>query len=133
LLDYLSLAFDIVGFVISLGMAYYAFCMINQMKTGRLEKSWKYMTRGALIIAIDAVVLMIQVFGSSSALIVEGTTYTGATFAIIGGFLIMLGFRENYRVWNTKIPVSKNKSNKNDDNGKKKLRQPALVPQSIRN
>ena len=91
----------------ALGMAYYAFHMINQMKTGRLEKSWKYMTRGALIIAIDAIVLMMQIFGSASNLIVVYTTYVGATFAIIGGFLIMLGFREHYLAWSIKLPKQK--------------------------
>ncbi len=107
MINYLFFAFDILGFIIALGMAYYAFHMINQMKSGRLEKSWRYMTQGALIIAIDAIVLMMQLFGSASNLIVVGTTYAGATFAIIGGFMIMLGFREHYLAWSAKLKPRK--------------------------
>jgi len=134
--DFLLLGFDIVGFIVALGMAYYAFHMVDQMKSGRLEKSWKYMTRGALVIAIDAVVLMIQVFGSASNTVVVGTTYVGFTFAIIGGFLMMLGFREHYLVWNTKLPLPSKKDDKS--NGKKasqksKDGKPAIVSQTIKN
>ncbi len=104
MLDFIIVALDAVGLLVAAGMSYYAFNMITQMKSGKLEKSWKHMTRGALIIAADVVVLMIQAFGAVSPLVVSITSYAGGSIAIVGGFFILLGFREQYRVWQINNP-----------------------------
>jgi uncharacterized membrane protein len=96
----LTLFLDIAAFLVAAVMSYYAFRSMDQMKQGRFEPSWRYMSIGAIIIAFAMIALMVRFFGSSSTEIVQISTYGVNFVALLGGSFILLGFRLHYKAWN---------------------------------
>ena len=93
---------DIVILFAVLGISYYSTLLIYNMRRGQLEKSWRYMSYGALIATCGSVILFMPNFvvvsASSSAL----ANYIGLLLTGIGTIFVMLGFRSHYMFWNPK-------------------------------
>jgi predicted membrane channel-forming protein YqfA (hemolysin III family) len=104
LLDYSYVALGIVAFFTVLGMAYYASKVLFQMRTGELEKTWRYLVAGAYLIEVAVVILFVQEILAFSATIASITTHLGVTMLVIGSMYILLGFRAHYIVFSPKHP-----------------------------
>ncbi|MDG7000072.1 MAG: hypothetical protein JRN15_13275 [Nitrososphaerota archaeon] len=102
-LDYSFVVIDILGLLTIVGIGYYASRILVQMKTGLLEKSWRYLVAAAYVLLGAVVVFMIQQF-SSTGLIFEVTSHLSAVLLVIGGIYILLGFRAHYIVFSPKHP-----------------------------
>ncbi len=103
LLDYSFLVIDALAFFTILGIGYYASRIFLQMRTGLLEKSWKYLVASAYVLEGGVVVYLVQQL-ATSPLIVEVASHLSAALLVIGGIYILLGFRAHYMVFNPKRP-----------------------------
>lgn len=104
MLDYSFIALGVIALVAVFGMAYYASRILFQMRTGELEKTWRYLVAGAYLIAAAVVILLIQEVLTFSSLVSSVATHLGATMLVIGSLYILFGFRAHYRVFSPKHP-----------------------------
>ena len=102
-LDYSFVAIDLLGLVTIVGIGYYASRILVQMKTGLLEKSWRYLVAGAYVLLGAVVVFLIEQF-SGSGLLFQITSHLSAALLVIGGIYVLLGFRAHYTVFSPKHP-----------------------------
>jgi predicted membrane channel-forming protein YqfA (hemolysin III family) len=107
MLDYSYVALGVVAVITVLGMAYYATRILMQMRTGELEKTWRFLVAGAYLIEAAVVILLIQEVVTLSASIASISTHLGATMLVIGSVYILFGFRAHYRVFSPKHPAVK--------------------------
>jgi len=92
----------LLGFVITtlLLMAYYSVSMLFFMRKGLLEKSWKYLSCGAIIATIGVVDVL-----ASNVTLVNGTNaylvsnYIAVGITTIGAGFFVLGFRSHKSVF----------------------------------
>ncbi|MHB1869200.1 MAG: hypothetical protein ACYCPP_09705 [Nitrososphaerales archaeon] len=104
MLDYSLLIIDLLGFFTILGIGYYASRIMMQMRTGLLEKSWRYLVAAAYVLQGGVVVFLVQQFFATSTLIFEVTSHLSAVLLVIGGIYVLLGFRAHYVVFSPKHP-----------------------------
>lgn len=104
MLDFSYIALGIVAVLTVLGIAYYASKILLQMRTGELEKTWRFLVAGAYLIEAAVVILFIQEIVTFSASISSIATHLGATMLVIGSVYILLGFRAHYHVFSPKHP-----------------------------
>jgi hypothetical protein len=107
MLDYSYIAIGIVAVFTVLGMAYYASRILMQMRTGELEKTWRFLVAGAYLVEAAVVILLIQEVVTFSVNVSSVATHLGATMLVIGSVYILLGFRAHYRVFSPKHPKVK--------------------------
>jgi predicted membrane channel-forming protein YqfA (hemolysin III family) len=104
MLDYSYLALGIVAVFTVLGMAYYASKILLQMRTGELEKTWRFLVAGAYLIEAAVVILFVQEIVTFSSIITSIATHLGVTMLVIGSVYILFGFRAHYIVFSPKHP-----------------------------
>jgi hypothetical protein len=107
MLDYSYLVLGTIALFTVLGMAYYASRILLQMRTGELEKSWKYLVAGAYLVESAIIMLLVgEVFfpGTETISIVS---HLAVTLLVVGAVYIFLGFRAHYQVFNPKYPELK--------------------------
>jgi predicted membrane channel-forming protein YqfA (hemolysin III family) len=104
MIDYSYLALGIVALFTVLGMAYYASRILLQMRTGELEKTWRWLVAGAYLIEAAVVILFVQEILTFSSLVSSIATHLGVTMLVIGSVYILLGFRSHYRIFSPKHP-----------------------------
>lgn len=102
-LDYSFVAIDLLGLLTIAGIGYYASRILVQMKTGLLEKSWRYLVAAAYVLLGAVVVFLIEQF-SGTGLLFQATSHLSAVLLVIGGIYILLGFRAHYIVFSPKHP-----------------------------
>jgi hypothetical protein len=107
LVDYSYIALGFIALFTVFGMAYYASRILLQMRTGELEKSWRYLVAGAYLIEAAVVILLIQEVVTFSSIISSIAGHLGATMLVIGAVYVLLGFRAHYRVFSPKHPSVK--------------------------
>jgi predicted membrane channel-forming protein YqfA (hemolysin III family) len=107
LFDFSYIALEIVAVFTVLGMAYYASKILLQMRTGELEKTWRFLVAGAYLIEAAVVILLIQAVITFSPGVSSIATHLGATMLVIGSVYILFGFRAHYRVFSPKHPKVK--------------------------
>lgn len=73
------------------------------MRSGLLEKSWRYLVAAAYVLLGGVLVFLIQQFTTSS-IIIAASTRISALLLVIGGIYMLLGFRAHYLVFNPKHP-----------------------------
>src|SRR5271166_3586660 len=83
-------------------MGYYSIRILRSFKGGLLSSGWKY-----ICIAVPFLIfgqLMTSTSGSDSITLAQEQILMtlGASLSLIGGILIVFGFRSQYRVWNPK-------------------------------
>lgn len=103
MIDYSFLAIDLLGLFTIVGIGYYASKILFQMRTGLLEKSWRYLVAAAYVLLGGVFVFLIQQFAPSS-IIYDVTSHLSAALLVIGGAYILLGFRAHYQVFSPKHP-----------------------------
>lgn len=87
-----------------LGMAYYASRILIQMRTGELEKTWRYLVAGAYLVEAAVVIILVAAVITFPANITSAATHLGATMLVIGSVYMLMGFRAHYRVFSPKHP-----------------------------
>lgn len=107
ILDYSYIALGVIALATVFGMAYYASRILLQMRTGELEKSWRYLVAGAYLIEAAVMILLIQEVTAFSSVISSIAGHLGATMLVIGAVYILLGFRAHHRVFSPKHPSVK--------------------------
>jgi predicted membrane channel-forming protein YqfA (hemolysin III family) len=107
MIDYSYVALGVIAVFTVLGIAYYASKILLQMRTGELEKTWRYLVAGAYLIEAAVVILFIQEVVMFSATITSIATHLGVTMLVIGSMYILLGFRAHYIVFSPKHPKVK--------------------------
>ena len=85
------------------GMAYYSMRMLWSMQRGLLEKSWKYLTMGAVIASFGVVIeLVSNITLPDATLAYTFSNYIGVGITATGTVLFLLGFRSHSNVWSPK-------------------------------
>ena len=98
--DVVSIVLDIVGAALLLLLSYYAFATLLWMLNGKLEKSWRYLSRAVMFLTLGA--LLFALSSSVPPGFVMPFTWFASTTMLIGTFLLLLGFRSHYLVWSGK-------------------------------
>ena len=98
--DIVSIFLDIVGAVLLVLLSYYAFATLLWMRAGKLEKSWRYLSRA--VIFLTAGVLLFSLSSSVPPNILLPFTWFASAIMLVGTFLLLLGFRSHYLVWSGK-------------------------------
>ena len=74
-------------------MAYSAVGVLLVMRKGLLERSWRNIAIGAIVIALGVVIFSIP---SNSASITTILGYAGTSCQVIGGVFLIVGFRQQH-------------------------------------
>ncbi|MHB8567218.1 MAG: hypothetical protein ACYC7D_12620 [Nitrososphaerales archaeon] len=90
---------DTVSFTAALGLAYYGARLFLHMRWGKLEKSWKLMTEGAVIFSIGFLSLTIQDLSPAYGTVYIISDYFGTILSTVGIILLFFGIRSHYSVW----------------------------------
>lgn len=107
MLDYSYLVLGIIALLTVLGMAFYASKILLQMRTGELEKSWKYLVAAAYLVEAAIIILLIEEVVFLNVEMSSVITHLAVTLLVIGAAYIFLGFRAHYQVFNPKHPELK--------------------------
>jgi exosortase/archaeosortase len=92
-LDYIQTALDFLALAVCLIMAYSAVGVLLVMRKGLLERSWRNIAIGAIVIALGVVIFSIP---SNSAEISTILSYIGTSCQVVGGLFLIIGFREQH-------------------------------------
>ncbi len=107
--DILQLIATIVGgsilvfgtFAIWILMGYYSVRILRSFKGGILSKGWKYIS-----IAVPFLIFgqLSTGMGSSDDILIQAEILKtlGASLSLVGGIMIVIGFRNQYNSWNPK-------------------------------
>lgn len=95
--DYIQLAEVITGAVVLSAFGYYALKLLGSFRTGTLEKGWKQITVGAIVLVIAQFFFLGSGIDSSSvaSLLIVG----GTLMRFIGIVFLTLGLRTHYQIW----------------------------------
>jgi drug/metabolite transporter (DMT)-like permease len=107
MLDYSYLVLGTIALFTVLGMAYYATRILLQMRTGELEKSWKYLVAGAYLVEAAIVLLLVAEFFFQNSSMSFILSHLSVTLLVVGAVYIFLGFRAHYQVFNPRYPELK--------------------------
>jgi hypothetical protein len=107
MLDYSYLVLGTIALFTVLGMAYYASRILLQMRTGELEKSWKYLVAGAYLVEAAIIMLLIGEVFLFNSTTVSLIAHLAVTLLVVGAVYIFLGFRAHYQVFNPRHPELK--------------------------
>ena len=109
MVDILQLALMIVGgstlifgtMAIWILMGYYSVRILRSFKGGILSKRWKYICTGVPFLIFGQLTTSI---GSSDSVLIQEEIFKvlGASLSLIGGIMIVIGFRTQYNSWNPK-------------------------------
>jgi hypothetical protein len=96
-INFLQLAFDIVGFTALLIFVFYAVRLLRSFRKGLLERGWKWVSAGAfLLAAAELPFLTTQVMGPYVASLLSDA---GMLMRFSGLVCLILGFKAQYEIW----------------------------------
>jgi protein-S-isoprenylcysteine O-methyltransferase Ste14 len=95
--DYLQLAEVIIGFVVLSAFGFYAAKLLASFRTGMLEKGWKQVTVGAIVLVLAQFFFLGS--GISSPSMVSLLDGVGTLMRLIGVVFLTIGLRTHYQVW----------------------------------
>ncbi len=98
--DIVSIILDVIGAMLLVMLSYYAFATLLWMRAGKLEKSWRYLSRA--VIFLTAGVLLFSLISSVPPDLILPFTWIASSTMLVGTFLLLLGFRSHYLVWSGK-------------------------------
>jgi hypothetical protein len=101
--EIISLGFVIGTFAVFVAMAYYAVKILRGFKGGLLQEGWRMMALSAFLFIFGQLFLL---GGAGQALakinIAQYNITIGSALETLGGLLLVLGFRAQYKIWNPK-------------------------------
>jgi small neutral amino acid transporter SnatA (MarC family) len=92
-LDYIQTVLDFLALAVCLVMAYSAIGVLLVMRKGLLERSWRNIAMGAIVIALGVVIFSIP---TNSSTVNDILGYAGTSCQVIGGLFLIVGFREQH-------------------------------------
>jgi len=97
----LILMLDGIGLAAIIGTGYYSFLMIGKMHKGLLEKSWRYMTIGAISLSIGVCLFVAASFVSigTGTTLIQYVFEIGTVLVSLGAVFLFLGFHNHNGVW----------------------------------
>jgi hypothetical protein len=95
--DPLGLSIGIVSLIITLGMATYGARLLYITRKGKLEKSWKLASTGSIFLTLGVLTFAIEAIYSFPPGL-RMFYYAGGVCMIIGGSLLLFGFRSQYGI-----------------------------------
>jgi hypothetical protein len=104
MLDYSYVVLGVLALFTVLGMAYYATRIMLQMRTGELEKSWRYLLAAAYLVEAAVSILLISAVFFEKSFTGVLITHVAVTLLVVGGFYTLLGFRAHYKVFSPRYP-----------------------------
>ena len=96
-IDYAQVSMEIVGLTGVLIFSFYAVKLLGSFRHGVLEKGWKEVTQGAIILALAQIPFLVA--GIYPTSFNTALVYAGNLFRFIGLAFLILGFRTQYQVW----------------------------------
>lgn len=95
--DYLTLVTESTGILVLLIFVFYASRMLASFRKGMLERGWKFVTTGAILLVAAQIPI---VLGSVSTGVLASILVNIANFGRFGAILLLtLGFRDQYQIW----------------------------------
>ena len=97
IIDYLQLAEVITGVVVLSAFGFYAAKLLGSFRTGMLEKGWKQVTFGAIVLVLAQFFFLGSGIGTSGlmSLLID----VGTLMRLIGIVFVTLGLRTHYQIW----------------------------------
>lgn len=92
---------DAASLLITFGMSYYAIKLVMKFKNGMLEKGWRSVAYGAIVLTIAGIVFAAQSSGSAPTLS-DALVYAASILSMFGGLLLLFGLRVENDVWELK-------------------------------
>ena len=104
--DLIGISLDAASLLVVLAMAFYGFRLINIMRKGFLEKSWRFAAVGSIFSTTG---ILIFTFNSllASARLGEALFDLGGVAMLVGGLLLLHSFRIQYMVFAVKFTLAK--------------------------
>ena len=96
-IDYNQLTIEIIGIVVLSIFGFYAIRLLSTFRNGMLEKGWKYVTEGAIILGLGQIPYLLSWIGSASLFSLLNDV--GMLMRFVGMIFLILGFRAQYQVW----------------------------------
>ncbi|HZW57219.1 MAG TPA: hypothetical protein VFF30_13090 [Nitrososphaerales archaeon] len=94
---------DIISLIAAAGLGYYAARMFFHLRWGRLEKGWRLMTFGAVVLAVGYAFITAEDAFLAYSIYYMAADYVGTIMSSIGIALIMLGIRAQYLEWTRRV------------------------------
>jgi hypothetical protein len=92
----------IMGFLL-LGLLYYAMRILTSFKRGMLERGWRLLSVGIIILVAGELVLTVSNYNPVGGYLFQ----LGIGIDSIGVLLAVLGFKSHFEIWNTGKAQSK--------------------------
>jgi len=93
----MQLSMEILGVVVLSIFGFYAVRLLSSFKRGMLEKGWKNVTQGAIILVLAQIpFLLAGITPSTLSSILIGA---GDLLRLIGIIFLIVGFRAQYQIW----------------------------------
>jgi hypothetical protein len=105
-IDYALLVMEVVGIAVLSTFGYYAVRLLASFRKGMLERGWRLVVFGAILLGIAQIPFLVAAVTSGNLSTMLG--YVGDVFRFAGMISLILGFRAQYQIWRVdkKIPPS---------------------------
>jgi hypothetical protein len=101
-----GVALNVVALIILLAIAFYSIRLLFIMKRGALEKSWRFVSMGSLMLVLG--VIIFALVSAVPSLRMPGFVFMiGGIAMICGGFFLLLGLRVQYNLFHVRISYEK--------------------------
>jgi hypothetical protein len=88
---------EVIGIVVLSTFGYYALKLMTSFRKGMLERGWRLVTFGAIILALAQIPFLISL--ASPSLLMSTLRTVGNLSRFLGIVLLTLGFRDQYKIW----------------------------------
>jgi len=88
---------ELLGIVVLSIFGYYAIGMLASFRRGMLERGWRMVTVGAIILALAQIPFLLASFSPVS--FASLLMYAGNICRLVGIIFLIAGFRDQYRIW----------------------------------
>jgi hypothetical protein len=95
----IMVALNLATVVATIGLGYYAAKIFFHMKLGRLEKGWKRVTQGIILLCFGFLFLTFQHMIPRDSNLYFSLDSIGTILSVVGIVIMMMGLRSHYLVW----------------------------------
>ncbi|MBI2185227.1 MAG: hypothetical protein HYU39_09765 [Thaumarchaeota archaeon] len=98
--DFIRVAVDIVGLVVTLAIVYFSGKMMLLMRKGFFEKSWRSIATGNILVSIAVLTFLVRILLTPEESAMPDTlVYLGGTLAVAGALFVIWGLRTQILFW----------------------------------
>ncbi len=96
-INYVLLVMEVAGVAVLSTFGYYAVRLLASFRKGMLERGWRMVVFGAILLAIAQIPFLAAALTSGNLSSTLG--YVGDLFRFAGMISLILGFRAQYQIW----------------------------------